>query len=98
MEARAFIVLFEVPMLQSIPIERERSNSAVPQIVRPRQLKAAIGLSRQTVYRLIAAGKFPAPIRLSPGCTGWLLSDIAAWLASRETGTKARKVAFTSGA
>jgi prophage regulatory protein len=27
--------------------------------------------SRATIYRLIAAGKFPRPVKVSPGRNGW---------------------------
>lgn len=37
-------------------------------------------LSRSTIYRLIAAKKFPRPIHPSPGTAAWLDQDIYAWL------------------
>lgn len=37
-------------------------------------------VSRQTVWRWAATDvTFPKPIKLSPGCTRWKLSDIEAW-------------------
>jgi prophage regulatory protein len=39
---------------------------------------AATGLGRSTVYRLIAAGAFPAPVRLGPRAVGWRWSDLDA--------------------
>jgi predicted DNA-binding transcriptional regulator AlpA len=52
-------------------------------IIRPRELAARIGLSLATIWRLRRRGDLPEPIRLSPGCVGWHLSDIDTWLASR---------------
>lgn len=38
------------------------------------------GVSRQTIWRLVKNDpRFPKPIRLTPGCTRWLLSEIEAW-------------------
>ena len=36
-----------------------------------------------TIFRQIAAGTFPCPIRLSPNRIGWLKSEIEAWIAAR---------------
>jgi prophage regulatory protein len=44
---------------------------------------AATGLGRSTVYRLIAAGSFPAPVRLGPRALGWRWSDLDQWTRSR---------------
>ncbi len=40
------------------------------------------GISRATIYRLIKAGKFPAPYSLNTGAVRWKQSDITAWQAS----------------
>ena len=37
-----------------------------------------IGVSRATVYRLLAAGSFPVPVRLSKRCVRWRTCDIDA--------------------
>jgi predicted DNA-binding transcriptional regulator AlpA len=41
-------------------------------------------LSANSIWRLTREGKFPQPVRLSPGTTAWRLSDIEAWEAARE--------------
>jgi predicted DNA-binding transcriptional regulator AlpA len=41
-------------------------------------------VSRATVWRWVRDSKLPPPVRLSEGCTRWLLSDIEAWEASRK--------------
>ncbi|MEX0603838.1 MAG: helix-turn-helix domain-containing protein [Marinobacter sp.] len=41
-------------------------------------------VSRQTVWRWVREGKFPAPLKLGPNCTRWKLSDVEAWEASKE--------------
>ena len=42
-----------------------------------------VRLSPSTIFRQIAAGTFPCPIRLSPNRIGWLKSEIEAWIAAR---------------
>lgn len=40
-------------------------------------------VSRATIWRWSQSGKFPKPIKLSPGCTRWRLSDVEAWEAEQ---------------
>jgi prophage regulatory protein len=42
------------------------------------------GLSRSTLYAMIAEGRFPAPVKLGTRAVGWKESDLSEWLASRE--------------
>lgn len=37
------------------------------------------GLSRSTLYRLIADEQFPRPVRLGPRAVAWRRTDIEAW-------------------
>ncbi len=47
------------------------------------QLAGRYGVHRATLWRWAQTGKFPKPVRLSPGCTRWKLSEIEAWEAAR---------------
>ena len=47
------------------------------------EVLAAVGLSRQFVYKLRKAGSFPEPIILGVGALRWRESDVQAWIASR---------------
>jgi prophage regulatory protein len=41
-------------------------------------------VSRQTIWRWAASDEtFPSPIKLSPGCTRWKLSDLELWEAAK---------------
>lgn len=40
-------------------------------------------VSRATIWRWAQAGRLPQPVKLSPGCSRWRSSDIAAWEAKR---------------
>jgi prophage regulatory protein len=41
------------------------------------------GLSRTTIYALMARGDFPKPVKLTGKAVAWPESAIAEWLASR---------------
>lgn len=43
-------------------------------------------VSRSTIWRWAQAGRLPQPVKLSPGCSRWRSSDIAAWEAKRVEG------------
>jgi prophage regulatory protein len=36
-----------------------------------------------SIYRKVAAGQFPAPIKLGESASGWLLSEIEQWIVER---------------
>jgi len=40
-----------------------------------KELEIFLGISRPTIYRLVAAGKFPKPIRIGRS-TRWLWSEV----------------------
>jgi prophage regulatory protein len=41
------------------------------------------GLSRSTLYRLIADQQFPRPVQLGPRAVAWRRQDIDAWSETR---------------
>lgn len=43
----------------------------------------ATGLGRSTIYAKIAAGKFPAPVKLGARAVAWPEALVAEWLANR---------------
>lgn len=52
-------------------------------ILRLPDVISRVGLSRSQVYAMIARGEFPKQIRLSPRTSGWIESDIEAWIDER---------------
>jgi prophage regulatory protein len=52
-------------------------------LLRIAEVRERTALSTSTIYRLIAAGKFPGSIKLSERATAWLESDVTAWIAER---------------
>jgi prophage regulatory protein len=51
-------------------------------ILRRRQVEAATGLSRSTIYSRIKAKTFPPSVQLGLRSVGWRAGDIEAFLAS----------------
>lgn len=57
-------------------------------IYRMRDVCESSGLSRSSIYRLIAAGEFPKPIRIGIHAVGWVSDDLDTWLSSRREGAQ----------
>jgi prophage regulatory protein len=53
-------------------------------ILRRPEVEQTTGLSRSTLYAMMADGAFPRPVKLGKRAVGWRASDITAWLESRE--------------
>ena len=49
-------------------------------ILRLGDVKSRTGLSKSTIYQLMAEGRFPATISLGGRCVGWIESEIDSWL------------------
>lgn len=54
-----------------------------PRMLRIHEVTLLTGLSRASVYRLAAEGKFPAGVKLSLRSTAWPGQAVAAWLQQR---------------
>lgn len=52
-------------------------------VLRWPEVQARIPFSRSHAHALAAQGKFPKPIKLGPRASGWLESEINAWLLER---------------
>jgi len=53
--------------------------------LRRAEVEHITGLSRSTIYALMAEEKFPRPIRITSKAVAWPESKIAEWLESRQT-------------
>ena len=56
------------------------------QILRRPEVERVCGLSKPTIYRNIAAGTFPRPVKLGERSVGWRVQDIQDWVDSRSHG------------
>jgi len=61
-------------------------NTLSAKILRRADVERLIGLSRSTIYKMIAEGDFPQPIKIGARAVGWLESDICQWLNERSGG------------
>ncbi|MCH8491524.1 MAG: AlpA family transcriptional regulator [Oceanicaulis sp.] len=52
-------------------------------ILRRREVEIRTGLSRSSIYASIAAGQFPAPLRLTARSVGWVEHEIDSWIEQR---------------
>lgn len=46
-------------------------------------VKLVTGLSKSSLYALIRANSFPAPVRLGPRTVAWVRSEVKEWAAER---------------
>lgn len=70
--------------MRSIPTKNGAADIRLLSIA---AVSEATSLSRATIYRAIDAGLFPRPLKLAARRIGWRVSDLTAWLDSRqETG------------
>lgn len=46
-------------------------------------VQAAVGLGKSTIYSMVKAGGFPAPVKLGPRAVGWPSHLVQQWLADR---------------
>ncbi|WP_375573265.1 AlpA family phage regulatory protein [Seohaeicola saemankumensis] len=56
------------------------------EVYRRPEIERLTGLSRSTIYAMMAAGAFPRPVKLGKRAVGWRRADIALWLDSRQVG------------
>lgn len=52
-------------------------------ILRWPEVQQLTGLSRTTVWRLIAAQQFPRSVKITSHAVGWRQSEVNAWIESR---------------
>ena len=68
-------------------LRRPMEDNVAVMFLRVQSVIHITGLSRSTLYRLIADESFPRPVRLGPRAVAWRRSDIDAWGEARLTAT-----------
>lgn len=60
-------------------------SSTLPEtgFVRQARLLQIVPISSATLWRLVAAGTFPQPIKLSVNITAWRVEDLRRWIAEQ---------------
>ena len=54
--------------------------------VRPREVLEMIGVSRTTLWRMVQAGAFPPPVRITTRNNGFVLEAVEEWMKARTLG------------
>jgi prophage regulatory protein len=57
-------------------------------IIRLPTVRQRTGLSRSSIYNLIARRQFPAPIKLGARASGWLAEEVDRWINDRIAATR----------
>jgi prophage regulatory protein len=52
-------------------------------LLRLPQVIDRVGLRRSRLYQKVAAGEFPAPVRISANAIGWLEHEVNRWIERR---------------
>ncbi len=52
-------------------------------LLRLPEVKARTGLSRSEIYRRVALGTFPAPVKLGEHASAWVASEVDQFIADR---------------
>ncbi|MGE0054500.1 MAG: helix-turn-helix transcriptional regulator [Hyphomicrobium sp.] len=75
----------EVP-LENTSAEGTDARQQLDRFISRTEVRELTGLSPTTLWREIRAGRFPAPVALSPNRKAFRVSDVAKWMRSRPTG------------
>ena len=52
-------------------------------LLKAKQVAEYVNVSKSQIYKLVQQGRLPKPIKLGDRGSGWLLSEVDAWLQSR---------------
>lgn len=66
--------------------------------LRPRQVADMLGVSRTTLWRMVRAGAFPHPVRITAGSCGFLLETVETWMRARAEASPWRRSEKERGA
>ena len=62
-------------------------------LLRLREVCRRTGKSRSEIYRRIAAGDFPSPVKLGERASAWVEHEVSAWIAERIAARDAKAAA-----
>ncbi len=68
-----------VRQFQLIGTPARKADTANAQDAKP----GILPFSSPTLWRMVKAGKFPAPVKLSERVTAWRVEDVRAWMQTR---------------
>ena len=59
------------------------TNTPAKRILNQRDILAALGCSKTTLWRMINAGTFPAPLKIGERLNGWRVETFEHWLEAK---------------
>lgn len=59
------------------------THTATDSFLRLPQVLERVPVSRSCLWKMVADGRFPAPVKLSPRVTVWKASDVQAYIDAR---------------
>ena len=65
-------------------LRRRVVNQEHDALIDGRKTREISGISKSERWRLIRAGRFPAPIRMGPRCTRYSLLEVLEWVEARK--------------
>src|SRR3546814_6599214 len=69
----------------------QHTTTADARLITDKEVAHLLSVSRSWSWKLVQAGKFPAPIKLSARCTRWRLSAVHEWMADLQGWQEDRK-------
>ena len=69
--------------MMSTAVTTRRDAVAPRLLARLPTVMQATGLGRSTIYRMVAEGVFPAPVRVGARAVAWRWADLDCWYESR---------------
>lgn len=60
-----------------------RQMQSPTRLIRLKEVQNRVGLGRSTIYRWMAEGNFPKPVRLGAHSVAWVIEDIDQWISQR---------------
>ncbi|CAN0591550.1 unnamed protein product, partial [Ectocarpus sp. 12 AP-2014] len=66
-----------------VTLATSAKNQSPIRLLRRRDVLKATGLSNSALYREIALGEFPRPVKISHRCSAWVETEIDHWIANR---------------
>ena len=77
--------------IESMPLTSDVTLERLPSVLK------RTGLGRARTYALIAAGRFPQPIRLGANSTAWVASEVTRWIEDTIRASRGGRVATCDG-
>lgn len=64
-------------------VKQDDGDSGMNKIIRLKQVCIVTGLSRSSIYRMIAENRFPKSVRLEGKSVGWVEVEVQKWISDR---------------